>query len=44
MPLRLDKGMDFSKLYHGDDERVPREGYLWGQRVLFDVVEQFCRC
>lgn len=44
VPLRLEKGMDFSKLYHGDDERVPREGYLWGQRVLFDVVEQFCRC
>ena len=42
-PLRLEKDMDFSKLYHGDNERVPREGYLWGQRVLFDVVEQFCR-
>ncbi|MFW5968235.1 MAG: M20/M25/M40 family metallo-hydrolase [Persicimonas sp.] len=42
-PLRLDPDDDlvFSELFHGVDERVPVDGYIWGQRVLFDVVARF---
>jgi acetylornithine deacetylase/succinyl-diaminopimelate desuccinylase-like protein len=42
-PLRLQPGseLSFSELFHGVDERVPVEGFLWGQRVLFDTVSRF---
>lgn len=42
-PLMLpaDSGIEFSQMFHGIDERVPREGYEWGQRVLYDVVREF---
>jgi hypothetical protein len=31
----------FTDMFHGVDERVPREGYVWGQRVLYDIVTEF---
>lgn len=42
-PLKITKedNIVFSELFHGVDERVPVQGYLWGQRALFDVVESF---
>lgn len=42
-PLMLDPkhNLKFSELFHGVDERIPVEGYLWGQRVLWDVVSRF---
>ena len=42
-PLMLpaDSGIVFSDMFHGIDERVPRAGYEWGQRVLYDVVKDF---
>jgi len=42
-PLMLpsDSGIVFSEMFHGVDERVPREGYAWGQRVLYDIVREF---
>lgn len=42
-PVRLEPGMDFTKMYHGHDERIPRAGFLWGLRVLHEVVAEFCR-
>lgn len=44
-PLMIpaDAGIKFAELFHGIDERVPTEGYLWGQRVLFDVVSTFLK-
>jgi acetylornithine deacetylase/succinyl-diaminopimelate desuccinylase-like protein len=42
-PVRLPPGMDFTKMYHGHDERIPRDGFLWGMRVMFELVESFCR-
>jgi acetylornithine deacetylase/succinyl-diaminopimelate desuccinylase-like protein len=39
-PLRLEEGsgLVFSKMFHGDDERVPIAGFRWGVGVLYDVV------
>ena len=43
-PVRFDptRPLDFARMYHGDDERVPVEGLHWGLRVLFDAVVDFC--
>lgn len=42
-PLKLEARhqLKFSELFHGIDERVPTEGFTWGQRVLFEVVTDF---
>lgn len=42
-PLMLPRPYDlkFTEMFHGVDERVPREGYVWGQRVLYDIVTEF---
>ena len=39
-PLKLETRHDlsFSKLFHGVDERIPVDGFLWGLRVLAEVV------
>jgi acetylornithine deacetylase/succinyl-diaminopimelate desuccinylase-like protein len=39
-PVRFDPNDDvsFSRMFHGDDERVPVDGLHWGLRVLFDAV------
>ena len=44
-PLKLEArhGLNFSELFHGIDERVPVEGYAWGQRVLIDAVESLLK-
>jgi acetylornithine deacetylase/succinyl-diaminopimelate desuccinylase-like protein len=41
-PVRFDPGLNFTRMYHGDDERVPIEGLHWGLRVLFETVRDFC--
>jgi acetylornithine deacetylase/succinyl-diaminopimelate desuccinylase-like protein len=42
-PLKLDPAhkLKFSELFHGVDERAPVDGFLWGQRVLWEVVTRF---
>jgi acetylornithine deacetylase/succinyl-diaminopimelate desuccinylase-like protein len=40
-PVRLDPGEDFSRMFHGDNERVPVKGLVWGLGVLFDAVSSF---
>lgn len=41
-PLRIDDPeVKFSELFHGIDERASVDGFKWGQRVLYDVVERF---
>jgi acetylornithine deacetylase/succinyl-diaminopimelate desuccinylase-like protein len=42
-PVRLDPSLNFSRLYHGHDERIPIEGFAWGLRVLYELVRDFCR-
>jgi acetylornithine deacetylase/succinyl-diaminopimelate desuccinylase-like protein len=42
-PIRLpDDGVSFTRMYHGDDERVHVDGLKWGVRVLYDAVTRFC--
>ena len=43
-PVKFDPTheVNFSKMYHGHDERVPVEGLKWGLRVLFEAVSGFC--
>ncbi len=40
-PVRLDPKMPFGALYHGNDERMPIEGLMWGLRLYVDVVLTF---
>jgi acetylornithine deacetylase/succinyl-diaminopimelate desuccinylase-like protein len=44
IPLRLDPAHDisFSQMYHGNDERIPVDGLVWGLRVLFEAVAELC--
>jgi acetylornithine deacetylase/succinyl-diaminopimelate desuccinylase-like protein len=37
-PVRLPPGVSFSAMFHGNDERIPVEGFRWGLRVLADLV------
>lgn len=40
-PVRLDAKMPFGALYHGNDERMPVAGFLWGLRLYTDIVLTF---
>jgi len=40
-PVRLEARMPFGSLYHGNDERMPIEGFLWGLRLYTDIVLSF---
>jgi acetylornithine deacetylase/succinyl-diaminopimelate desuccinylase-like protein len=40
-PIKLDPHMPFGSLYHGNDERLPIDGFRWGLRVYADVVLSF---
>jgi len=40
-PVKLDRHMPFGALYHGNDERLPIQGFFWGLRVYADVVLSF---
>jgi len=42
-PVRLGPDLNFTRMYHGHNERIPVEGFAWGVRVLFEVVSSFCR-
>ncbi|QEV99965.1 M20/M25/M40 family metallo-hydrolase [Microbacterium caowuchunii] len=37
-PLRLPRGLDFTGMFHGVDERVPLDSLVFGQRVLTDLL------
>ncbi len=39
-PVRLETRMPFGSLYHGNDERMPIAGFLWGLRLYTEVVLQ----
>ncbi|MEA2647721.1 MAG: hypothetical protein QOG61_156, partial [Candidatus Binataceae bacterium] len=40
-PVRLEPHMPFGSLYHGNDERLPIEGFNWGLKVYAEVVLKF---
>jgi acetylornithine deacetylase/succinyl-diaminopimelate desuccinylase-like protein len=37
-----DDGVSFSDLFHGDDERIPVDGFVAGLKMLADVVFRTC--
>lgn len=41
-PVKMPAGMSYTRLYHGDDERIPVAGFAWGLKVLYDLVSRFC--
>lgn len=41
-PVRIPENFQFLNLMHGHDERIPVDGFLFGLRVLFDLVVALC--
>ncbi|MFQ6015649.1 MAG: M20/M25/M40 family metallo-hydrolase [Anaerolineae bacterium] len=42
-PMQLPPDFPFMRLAHGHDERIPVDALLFGTRVLYDVVADFCQ-
>lgn len=40
-PVRLGPELNFTRMYHGHDERIPVDGFTWGLRTLWEVVRDF---
>ncbi|MCB1236205.1 MAG: M20/M25/M40 family metallo-hydrolase [Verrucomicrobiae bacterium] len=40
-PLQLPEDLNFAALFHGDDERIPLDGFRWGLETLLDLVVDF---
>lgn len=40
-PLRLPEDLDFAALFHGDDERIPLDGFRWGIETLGETLTRF---
>lgn len=40
-PLRLPADLDFTGMFHGEDERVPIDALVFGQRVLADLLRTY---
>ncbi len=40
-PVRLGPDLNFTRMYHGHNERIPIDGFRWGTRVFFEVVRDF---
>ena len=41
-PLKIPPDFPYNRLFHGHDERIPVEGFLWGLQTLFEAVRRFC--
>lgn len=43
-PVKFDPAheVDFTRMFHGHDERIPIAGLKWGLRVLYEAVSRFC--
>lgn len=37
-PLQLPADLDFASLFHGDDERIPLDGFRWGIETLGETL------
>ncbi|MEQ1501430.1 MAG: M20/M25/M40 family metallo-hydrolase [Myxococcota bacterium] len=37
-PVKLPPGVAFSAMFHGNDERIPVDGFRWGLGALYDLV------
>jgi acetylornithine deacetylase/succinyl-diaminopimelate desuccinylase-like protein len=41
-PVRVSEDFPAEQLVHGHDERIPIDGFVWGLRVLHEIVTEFC--
>lgn len=41
-PMKLPKGLNFARLFHGVDERIPISSFDFGVRALYELVSEFC--
>ncbi len=41
-PMKLPEGEPFGKLIHGHDERIPVESLVYGTKILYELVKDFC--
>ncbi len=41
-PVKMPRGLSYTSLYHGHNERIPIDGFAWGLRLLVDLVGEFC--
>ena len=39
-PTKLGPELNFTRMYHGHDERIPKDGFTWGLHVLFETVKE----
>lgn len=39
-PLKLPPDISFKNIFHGHDERIPLDGFRFGLKVLFELVEK----
>ena len=40
-PLQLPEDLDFAALFHGDDERIPVNGFYWGLTTFMQLLTSF---
>ncbi|MEM9280920.1 MAG: M20/M25/M40 family metallo-hydrolase [Verrucomicrobiota bacterium] len=40
-PVKLPPELDFATMFHGDDERIPVEGFHWGIKTLTELLRRF---
>jgi acetylornithine deacetylase/succinyl-diaminopimelate desuccinylase-like protein len=40
-PVKLERHIPFGSLFHGNDERIPIDGFKWGLKVYTEVVLDF---
>ncbi len=40
-PVKLDADIEFSEMFHGDNERIPVEGFHWGIETLMQLLGRF---
>lgn len=40
-PVKIPEDIFFSELFHGNNERIPIEGFLWGNKLFFETVREF---
>ena len=41
-PIKLAPDLEFSKLYHGHDERISVDGFRWGVKTFMQAVHRYC--
>lgn len=40
-PVKIPEGLKFSELFHGHNERIPVDGFLWGLETFYHTVKSF---